>query len=142
VGGLQLYDEANLLSREEALRLYTRGSSWFSSEEDRKGAIAPGHLADLSALSADYFAVSDEEVKGIESVLTIAGGKVVHGAAEFAELAPPPPPVSPDWSPVRYYGGYQTANPVAAGVTRSGVHSCGPRFELWPGWTGCDCFAF
>ncbi len=142
VGGLQLYDESNLLSREEALRLYTRGSSWFSSEEDRKGAIAVGQLADLSALSADYFSVRDEDVKGIESVLTIVGGKVVHGAAEFAGLAPPAPPVSPDWSPVRYYGGYQTAKPVVAGMARSSVHTCESRFELWPGWAGCDCFAF
>ena len=60
-----------LISREEALRLYTQGSSWFSTEQDRKGTIAPGQLADFTALSADYFAVADEDIKAIEAVLTV-----------------------------------------------------------------------
>ena len=64
----------------EALRRYTVGSAWFSGEEDKKGAIVPGQLADLAVLSADYFSVPEEEIKGIESVLTLVGGKVVYGA--------------------------------------------------------------
>jgi hypothetical protein len=43
-------------------------------------------------------------------VLTIVGGKPVYAAEEFAELAPPLPPVLPEWSPVAAYGGYQTRN--------------------------------
>ena len=73
VGGTLLYPEANRLDRLEALRRYTLGSAWFSGEEDKKGAIAPGHLADLAVLSADYFSVPEEEIKRIESVLTIVG---------------------------------------------------------------------
>src|SRR6516165_6612735 len=71
VGGAPLYAEANRLSREEALRLYTQGSSWFSGESGRKGAIAIGQLADLAALTEDYLSVPEEKIKGIESVLTI-----------------------------------------------------------------------
>ena len=103
----------------EALRLYTRGSAWFSGEEDKKGAIAAGQLADLAVLSADYFSVPEEEIKGIESVLTVVGGKVVYGAGEFAGLAPPPLPVMPDWSPVKAYGGYHQVRQHEAGVTQA-----------------------
>lgn len=106
VGGMQLYREENRLDRLTALRLYTMGSAWFSGEEEKKGSIEVGKLADLSALSEDYFAVPEERIKHIESVLTLVGGRVVHGSGEFASLAPPPPPVSPDWSPVKIYKGY------------------------------------
>jgi len=50
--------------------------------------------------------IPEEEIKRIESVLTIVGGKGVYGSEEFASLAPPSLPVSPDWSPVGTYGGY------------------------------------
>src|SRR6185436_20155601 len=106
VGGTQLFGDSNRLDRMEALRLYTVGSTWFSSEEGKKGAIVPGQLADLAVLSADYFSVPEEEIKRLESVLTIVGGKVVYGAEEFGKLSPPLPPVSPGWSPVTTHGGY------------------------------------
>ncbi|HKZ17906.1 MAG TPA: amidohydrolase, partial [Geobacteraceae bacterium] len=83
VGGTPLYPAENRLDRAEALRLYTRGSAWFSQEEEKKGSTEAGKLADLAVLSADYFSIPEEEIKGIESVLTVLGGKVVHGAAEF-----------------------------------------------------------
>src|SRR5205085_6547827 len=51
VGGTAMYPEANRLSRMEALRLYTVGSAWFSSEDGTKGAIVEGQLADLAVLS-------------------------------------------------------------------------------------------
>src|SRR5712671_793214 len=41
-GGLELYPEKNRLSREEALRLYTLGSAWFSGEQEQKGVLAVG----------------------------------------------------------------------------------------------------
>jgi predicted amidohydrolase YtcJ len=109
VGGMALYPEANRLDRTEALRRYTLGSAWFSGEEDKKGSVEVGRLADLAVLSADYFSIPEEEIKRIESVLTVVGGKVVYGAGEFERLALPPLPVSPDWSPVKVYGGYHQA---------------------------------
>src|SRR3954454_23680908 len=119
VGGTPLYPEGNRLDRMEALRRYTVGSAWFSGEEDRKGAVIPGHLADLAVLSADYFSVPEEDIKGIESVLTMVGGRVVYGAGEFAGLAPPPLPVVPEWSPAKVYGGYHQPRPEANGPVRA-----------------------
>jgi len=94
-----MYPDKNCLSREEALRLYTQGSSWFSSESGKKGAIAVGQLTDLVALTGDYFSVPEEQIKGIESALTIVGGRIVHATNEFAPHAPRPIPVQPEWSP-------------------------------------------
>ena len=88
VGGASLYPESNRLDRMEALRLYTVGSSWFSGEEGKKGAIVPGQLADLAVLSADYFSIPEEEIKRIEAVLTMVGGKVVYASSPFESLAP------------------------------------------------------
>ncbi len=146
VGGMQLYPEANRMGREEALRLYTVGSSWFSGEEEKKGRLSPGQLADLAVLSADYLTMPEEEIRRIESLLTVVGGKVVYGAGEFGSLAPPPLPVSPDWSPVASYGGYHHAS-AAAAAHRVGCTCHGHR-QVWSPkesrfWgIGCDCFAF
>jgi predicted amidohydrolase YtcJ len=146
VGGMQLYPEANRLGREEALRLYSLGSSWFSAEEDKKGILAPGRLADLAVLSADYLSVPEGEIKGIESVLTVVGGRVVYGAQEFGNLAPPPLPVSPDWSPVASYGGHR-GGPAAGAAPNQGC-ACRTHRRVWSPqqsrlWGfGCDCFAF
>ena len=156
VGGLNLYPESNRLDRMEALRLYTVGSSWFSSEEGKKGSIAPGQLADMAVLSADYFSIPEEQIKSLESVLTIVGGRVVYGAGEFEKLGPPPLPVSPDWSPVKYYGGYAHAGapqgtPARHQAHRSlhdHVHALGAKAHSWvlgeSGlWgLGCECMAF
>ena len=100
LGGLPLYREDNVLERETALKLWTQGSAWFSGEAEVKGTLAPGMYADLAALSADYLAVPPEEIRRINAVLTMVGGKVVYGEQEFADLAPPLPPASPGWSPV------------------------------------------
>jgi len=68
------------ITRQEALRLFTRGNSWFLRMEDRIGTIEPGKLADITVLNKDYFSVPDEEIKQIRSVLTVVGGKIVHDA--------------------------------------------------------------
>jgi predicted amidohydrolase YtcJ len=160
IGGTVLRSERNRLDRMEALRLYTVGSSWFSSEDGKKGSIAPGQLADLSVLSADYFSIPDEQIKHLESVLTVVGGRVVFGASEFERLGPPPLPVSPDWSPVKAYGGHALADGARAPGSRMsmpgtvrpqprdhghGVVAKARRWVLGESglWSlGCDCFAF
>jgi predicted amidohydrolase YtcJ len=146
VGGLSMYDDSNRLDRMQALRLWTAGSSWFSTEEGTKGSVVPGQLADLAVLSADYFSVPDEEIKRLESVLTIMGGKPVYAAEEFADLAPPLPAVLPEWSPVVRFGGYAKRARVPASVysrsmqARRQKHSCADRGGL--GGFGCLCWAF
>ncbi len=109
VGGTRLYPQANCLTRQEALRLYTVGSAWFSGEDGIKGRIAPGQFADLTVLSDDYFSVPEEQVKNIESVLTMVDGRPTYAAKEFSHLDPQLPAVSPAWSPVAHFGGYASA---------------------------------
>jgi predicted amidohydrolase YtcJ len=148
VGGTPIYAEANRLTRMEGLRLWTVGSAWFSSEDGKKGALVPGQLADLAVLSADYFTIPEEEIKRLESVLTILGGKPVYGAAEFKDLSPPPLPVIPEWSPIAHAGGYGAplAQHGAAAHHRHAHHLASDSGALagqhgfWG--SGCDCFAF
>src|SRR5258706_14244362 len=90
----------------EAFRSSRGGRCWFPSDEDKRVSFAPGHLADLAVLSSDYFSIPEEEIKRLESVLTIVGGRVVYATAPFAKLAPPQLPGSPDWSSVKTYGGF------------------------------------
>jgi hypothetical protein len=68
------------LTRGEALRLFTRGNSWFLRMEDRIGSIEPGKLADLVVLDRDYFSIPDSQIRQIRSVLTVVDGKIVHDA--------------------------------------------------------------
>jgi predicted amidohydrolase YtcJ len=156
VGGLQLTAPAERLSRDTALALWTHGSAWFSTEEDRKGRIAVGQLADVAVLDRDCFSVPESELAAITADLTIVGGRIVHGAGDFRNLAPPLPPPAPDWSPVGRYGGYQTApitaaNPAGASCCASAcaVHGhnhaaslAGPTSDraFW-GALGCACWA-
>lgn len=135
VGGTVLHDEQDRLSREEALRLYTHGSAWFSHEDHRKGTLEPGRFADLAVLSDDYFAVEPDQIRGLESVLTMVGGKVVYGTGDFATLSPSLPPVSPDWSPVARFGGYDSRSPVPPIHSHTPVMAADGR--VWE--TGCGC---
>ncbi|WP_050478518.1 amidohydrolase [Herbaspirillum rhizosphaerae] len=163
VGGLQLAEAG--LPRETALELWTAGSAWFSSEQGKKGRIKEGQLADLAVLSTDFFSVPEEDIKAIESVMTVVGGKIVYGAAEFDPLAPPPIPVLPDWSPVKTVPGHYrpVAKSAAAPQKQSAMpHQCAgacnvhahshdvarrssvpaSNFSGFWGALGCSCFAF
>ena len=68
------------IPRQDALRLYTRDNGWFLRMEEKLGSIEVGKLADLAVLSDDYFAVPDEQIKRIRSVMTVVDGKIVHDA--------------------------------------------------------------
>ncbi|MBU6957924.1 amidohydrolase [Pseudomonas sp. CVAP len=156
VGGLELYPQG--LNRDTALELYTHGSAWFSSEQGTKGQIKVGQLADLVALSADYFSIDDEAIKWIESVLTVVNGKVVYGSLEFEKLGPPRLPVMPDWSPVvNVPGHWKPLAPLTAQMHQCAgtcaVHAHSHErarlsnapvsdFQGFWGAFGCSCFAF
>ena len=86
-GGTQLRTQEEIPSRQEALRLYTSGSAWFDHSENRRGSLEPGKLADLAVLSKDYLKVPVGEIGGIESLLTMVGGKVVYAAGPYEKLA-------------------------------------------------------
>jgi predicted amidohydrolase YtcJ len=65
---------------ETALRAYTVNNAYAAGEERIKGSIAPGKLADLVVLDRDLFAVRPEEIKEVQVVMTLLGGRVVHEA--------------------------------------------------------------
>jgi len=160
VGGMKLFDSVNRLSRDTALELYTAGSAWFSSEQDKKGRLKAGQLADLVVLTADFFAVPEEDIKSIESLMTVVDGKVVYAAGEFSSQGPSAIPVLPDWSPVTLVPGHY--RPLAAANACQLPHSCigacgvhghahnnargssvpvADHVGFW-GALGCSCFAF
>ena len=117
--------------------------------------------ADLAVLSADYITVPDNEIRRISSVLTVVGGRIVHGEDSYADLAPPLPPASPSWSPVN--AERSPAQRVAAlpAGTMACLAGCGNRCGMhghdhgiaWAtplpvsdaksfwGALGCSCFA-
>lgn len=66
------------LTREQAVAAYTRGSAYAEFAEKEKGTLRPGYLADLAVLSADIFTIGDEKLPGVESDMTIVGGKIVY----------------------------------------------------------------
>ena len=73
-------------TREDALRAYTIGSAWFSFDENKRGSLEPGKLADLAVLTKDYMTVPAEQIGSIESLLTMVGGKVVYAAGPYARV--------------------------------------------------------
>lgn len=153
IGGTQLYNDETCLSRETALELYTRGSAWFSGEQEKKGCIRQGMLADLAVLDHDYFSVKEEDIKHIEAELTIVGGRIVYGKGDFSSFSPAPIPVLPDWSPVNHYGGYYNAQQIRHVAGGCAIHQHDhdiaghtdvPVSDLTAFWgaLGCSCFAF
>jgi hypothetical protein len=64
----------------EALRICTVNGAWASMEEDVKGSLTPGKLADLVVLGADPHDVDPDTIKNIPVLMTIVGGKIVHEA--------------------------------------------------------------
>jgi predicted amidohydrolase YtcJ len=149
VGGTPMYGEENRMDRMGALRLYTSGSAWFSGDDQIKGSIKVGQLADFAMLTADFFTVPEDQIKRLESVLTAVGGKIVYAAEEFSSHGPAPLPVIPDWAPVAHYGGYQNA-PIAAHrhAHHAGCsHASSAATQTFPSpggfWgAGCSCWAF
>ena len=73
-------------TREDALRAYTIGSAWFSFDENKRGSLEPGKLADFAVLTKDYMTVPADQIGGIESLLTMVGGKIVYAAGPYARL--------------------------------------------------------
>jgi predicted amidohydrolase YtcJ len=111
IGGTKHMDDDNLLSRTEALRLYTQGSASLVRMQDFIGKIEMGYQADIAILTQDYFNVADETILELEAEVTILNGKVVYASKSFQDLISYPRDLIPEWSPVRFYGGYQNGQP-------------------------------
>lgn len=106
IGGTSVMATDNTIDRINALKLLTYGG-YDLIKQSSKGKIQKGYYADLVILNKDYLTIQDEEIKSIQSKLTIVDGKIVYGDSDFASIAPAPLPVIPAWSPVKLFGGYQ-----------------------------------
>lgn len=161
VGGMRMYPPANRLTRHEALHLYTEGSSWFSTENGKKGILREGQYADFTALDRDMLHIPEDELKDLRASLTVVDGKVVYADTSFRELMPPPLPAAPSWSPVAQFGGYQHGTSAKMHKLAALNCACGTNCNLhghaharayaakapvkdlrsfW-GVLGCSCFA-
>ena len=66
------------LSRADALRCATVSGAYLTFDEDKKGSLEQGKLADLAVLNADLLTVEEGGLAGIRALMTIVGGRVVH----------------------------------------------------------------
>jgi predicted amidohydrolase YtcJ len=83
VAGSAIRDKNQNITRAEALRMYTIGSAALTGEERRKGSIEVDKFADLAVLNADYLTVPEDQIRSLESLLTMVGGRIVYSARPF-----------------------------------------------------------
>jgi predicted amidohydrolase YtcJ len=86
IGGVQTRGDAEAPTRRQALEMYTRNSAFMANDDDKRGTLESGKLADLAVLSADYMSTPVKEIGKIRSLLTMLGGRVVYAAAPFGKL--------------------------------------------------------
>ena len=66
------------ITRAEALRCATINGAYLSFDEDKKGSLEPGKLADLAVLSSDPLTVEEKSLPNITALMTMVGGRIVH----------------------------------------------------------------
>src|SRR3981081_2906748 len=86
VGGTLTRDEEQLPSREEALRFYTLGSAWFTFDDEKRGSLKAGKLADLAVLTQEYLTVPTGEIGSTESLFTMVGGRIVYATGPYSQF--------------------------------------------------------
>ena len=73
-----VYGPAQRITREDALRVYTINNARLTFEENLKGSIEPGKLADLVVLAADYLTIPEKQIESLKPVATMVGGRFVY----------------------------------------------------------------
>ena len=63
----------------------TQNGAYLTFDEDRKGTLEPGKLADLAVLSADPLTVEETKIADIASLMTMVGGKIVHETPDWSQ---------------------------------------------------------
>jgi hypothetical protein len=71
-----IFQPEQRMTREQTLRSYTINNAYAAFEEDMKGSLTPGKLADVTVLSRDIMTVPEDEILETEIVYTIIGGKI------------------------------------------------------------------
>ncbi len=74
---------AQAITRQEALRCATGGGAYLTFDEDKKGSLEPGKLADLAVLSADPLTVAEPAIRDIAADMTMVGGRIVYETANW-----------------------------------------------------------
>ncbi len=77
--GTEFYPEQKM-TRMEALKSYTINGAYAAFEENIKGSLVPGKLADITVLSKDILTIPDEEILNTKVLYTIIGGKILYRA--------------------------------------------------------------
>jgi predicted amidohydrolase YtcJ len=86
-GGPLIERESALgIARAQALRMYTLNSAWLVRDDDKRGSIEAGKVADLAVLDADLMRVPVDQIGKIRSVLTIMDGRTVHAETPYAHV--------------------------------------------------------
>jgi hypothetical protein len=70
------------MTREEALKSWTWSGAWAAFEENQKGSLTPGEVADFVMLSADIMRIPPREIPATRVTMTVVGGEVVYSEAQ------------------------------------------------------------
>jgi predicted amidohydrolase YtcJ len=81
--GAVFYPEERV-TREQALRMYTNGAAWIQFAENERGSIEPGKFADLVVIDRDYLTCPEDQIRAIEPLMTMVGGKVVYSTGSIS----------------------------------------------------------
>lgn len=74
----EIYGLDEAITIEEAIRGYTANGAWITFEEDIKGTLEPGMLADMVVLSENLLTINPEDIMDVEIDMTIVGGNVLY----------------------------------------------------------------
>ena len=83
--GGRIYGQRQRISREEALRCVTTSAAYLSFDEDKKGSLEVGKLADLAVLDRNYLTCAESDILTSKVLLTMIDGKIVYQQPEFGK---------------------------------------------------------
>ncbi len=75
-----LFYPKQCMTRMEALKSYTLSNAYAAFEDDQKGSLVTGKLADITVLSRDILTIPADEIPAARTVYTIVGGKIAYQA--------------------------------------------------------------
>ena len=74
----RVWNEAETVTREQALRMSTIWAAFYLGDEDTLGSIEPGKLADFVILDGDYMTVPEDKISDLKTLMTVIDGKIFY----------------------------------------------------------------